>query len=235
MKAIGWIISAGLVAATTAATAQARPPYQAGSGIYRNVSDLGGPYAAMPPEAPMPRDANDGDGPRWLPAREVYSVLRENGYSPLGIPRRRGPFYAIAAIDPNGDDGRLLIDARDGQIVRFMPAYLREDAAFDAVPEGYGLRALPPPRIGRAAPSRRPMPQLASRTPSVPLPKPHPVGGPNVDASQAAKRQAPQPAPQQSAAAQPSTITHATAPAVEAKPSPQILPTQPMPPVQALE
>ena len=49
-------------------------------------------------------------------------VLRENGFSPLGVPRLRGLFYSVSAIDRRGDDGRLVIDARDGRIVRFVPA-----------------------------------------------------------------------------------------------------------------
>ena len=82
------------------------------------MTDVGGPYAAMPPEAP-----GYGYGPRLLPAREVYTVVRENGFSPLGIPQQRGVFYTIAVVGRSGDDGRLVIDARDGRMVRFVPAY----------------------------------------------------------------------------------------------------------------
>ena len=63
-----------------------------------------------------------GYGPTLLPPQEVYTVVRESGFSPLGIPRQRGLFYVIAVIDRRGDDGRLVIDARNGQIVRFVPA-----------------------------------------------------------------------------------------------------------------
>ena len=61
--------------------------------------------------------------PGLLPLTEVYAVLRENGFSPLGIPRLRGFVYTIAVIDRGGEDGRLVIDARNGRIIRFMPAY----------------------------------------------------------------------------------------------------------------
>ena len=62
-------------------------------------------------------------GPALLPPQEVYTVLRENGFSPLGVPQQRGFVYTIAVIDRGGEDGRLVIDARNGRIVRFMPAY----------------------------------------------------------------------------------------------------------------
>ena len=65
-------------------------------------------------------------GVRAMPCcrrEEVYAVLRENGFSPLGIPHQRGFVYMIAVIDRAGNDGQLVIDARDGRIIRFMPAY----------------------------------------------------------------------------------------------------------------
>ena len=77
----------------------------------------------MPPEAPAPRY-----GPQLLPPHaKVYTVVRESGFSPLGIPQQRGLVYTIAVIDRGGDDGRLVIDARTGRIVRFMPAYRMGD------------------------------------------------------------------------------------------------------------
>ena len=81
---------------------------------------LTAPYAVAPREIPGPRY---GYGPSLLPSTEVYAVLRDNGFSPLGIPRLRGFVYTIAVIDRGGEDGRLVIDARNGRIIRFMPAY----------------------------------------------------------------------------------------------------------------
>ena len=113
----GWAALAALFFAVPAANGQGAPN---GVGApYTAASDFDGPYAAMPPEAPAPRY---GYGPSLLPATEVYTVLRENGFSPLGIPRLRGSVYTIAVIDRRGGDGRLVIDARDGRIVRFLPA-----------------------------------------------------------------------------------------------------------------
>src|ERR1700688_5176980 len=115
----GWVISAGLVLTAATAHAQGAAPTGTG-GSYTAVSDVDGPYAAVPPEAPV---RGYGYGPTLLPPREVYTVVRENGFSPLGIPRQRGLIYVISVIDRGGDDGRLVIDARNGRIIRFMPAY----------------------------------------------------------------------------------------------------------------
>ena len=115
-----WVVSAGLALAATVADAQVLVPHRAGSSGYTAVSDVDGPYAAVPEGVPAP-----GYGPTLLPAPEVYTVLRENGFSPLGAPQLRGVVYTIAVIDRRGDDGRLVIDARNGRIIRFMQAYRR--------------------------------------------------------------------------------------------------------------
>ena len=122
MKALrGWTTSVGLLLAATAANAQGAPQ-DAGRAGYIAASDLSGPYADAPPPPPRaiygsPDYGNGygygGVGPALLPPREVYVVLRESGFSPLGAPRLRGVFYSIAAINRDGDDGHLVIDARD--------------------------------------------------------------------------------------------------------------------------
>jgi hypothetical protein len=228
----GWMMSAGLVLTAAAANAQAanaqvlapyhRPPYAV-------VSDIEGPYAAMPPEAQVPRY-----GPSLLPPAEVYAIVRESGFSPLGAPQQRGFFYTIAVIDRGGEDGRLVIDARTGRIIRFMPAYrMGEDMT-----ETYGpVGALPPVSAVRGPPRPpRSIPHLASRTPSVPMPKASPRAG---EPKQLSSQPAPEPV-QQSAAVQAKPADappQAAAPApVEAKPAaPQIQPTQEMPKAQGLE
>ena len=84
-------------------------------------------------------------------------MLRENGFSPLGIPRLRGAVYTIAVIDRRGDDGRLVIDARDGRIFRFMPAadaYGMAPAYEEHAVAPYGPQsALPPPTMVRGWPA----------------------------------------------------------------------------------
>jgi hypothetical protein len=237
----GWVISAGLALAATSANAQMVAPTEAGNARYQAVSDFGGPYAAMPPEAPGP-----GYAPRLLPEPEVYTVVRENGFSPLGIPRQRGFFYTIAVMDRGGEDGRLVIDARDGRIVRFVPAY-RVGLNYDeGLQPAYGPGALPPVNQIRGVP-RPPglVPHVASRTPSVPLPKAMPprAGEPPVAAKSDPKadpKSDREPAPQSMAMqAKPAELSKSpqnTAPApIDAKPALRIQPTQAMPEVQGLE
>lgn len=241
---------AGAALALAASAGHAQVP---ASGIARGaaiaVSDLDGPYA--PPEAapPPPRYGygydERGPAPVLLPSTEVYAVLRENGFSPLGIPRLRGSVYTIAVIDHRGDDGRLVIDARDGRIIRFLPA----SDAFGMAPAyderavaPYGPQsALPPPTVICSGPPRPPasIPHVASR--AVPLPKAAPR---RAETPVAAVRPA-EPAPQQAQApqAQPAQQTAAAqanpaeaAPTVgQAKPAPTILPTQEMPAAQGLD
>src|SRR6266566_6073620 len=61
-----WVVSAGLALAATAADAQVLVPHGAGSSGYTAVSDVDGPYAAVPEGVPVP-------GPTLLPAPEVYT------------------------------------------------------------------------------------------------------------------------------------------------------------------
>src|SRR5215212_4902792 len=80
----------------------------------------------------------DIDGPSLLPPQEVYTVVRESGFSPLGAPQQRGVVYTIAVIDRGGEDGRLVIDARTGRIIRFLPAYRMGDNFNEALATTYG-------------------------------------------------------------------------------------------------
>jgi hypothetical protein len=250
----GWVVSAGLVLMAGAANAQMLAPYDAGRSPYAAVSDIDGPYAAMPPD-----EAPPDYGPILLPAREVYTVVRESGFSPLGIPQRRGPFYTIAVIDRAGVDGWLVIDARDGRIVRRMPGDRMGVNSNQEPTQQYGAAGpLPPVSNVRGGP-RPPasIPRVASRTPSVPIPKAAPPRAGDEPKTLAAKP-APEPAqpseaaqpaqpPQQSAAVQVKPAEAQSAPPaaaaapVEAKPSETkpgatpIQPTQEMPKVQGLE
>jgi hypothetical protein len=249
----GWILSAGLMAVAGAANAQVSGPADAGSSPYVAASDVDGPYAAMPPEGEGPHY-----GPMLLPAPEVYTVVRENGFSAVGIPRLQGLFYTITVIDRRGNNGRMVIDARNGQIVRFTPAgRIGDNYSYNGgppviygrpepLPQSDNLRGVPRP------PAPVPAPRMASRTPVVPMPKaapPHagdvqpevkqladkPSDKPSFDKSSADKS-APEPV-QQSAAVQAKPADAPIHPpaAVPIVPAPQIQPTQEMPKVQGLE
>jgi hypothetical protein len=230
----GWVVSAGLVLTTVAVNAQVLAPSRT-----TVVSDVGAPYSAMPPEVPGRGPPGYGPaygyGPPLMPPQEVYAVLRESGFSPL--------VYTIAVIDRRGDDGRLVIDARDGRIIRFIPAYRMDGNYREDMPPGYGPRGALPP-FGAVRGELRPpdsVPRMASRTPQVPLPKASPQRPAEI--KPLATNAAPEPA-QRSAAVQAKPADtqaqvppQAASPAiVEAKPAaPAIQPTQAMPNVQGLD
>ncbi|WP_426440573.1 hypothetical protein [Bradyrhizobium genosp. P] len=245
----GWVAAAGLALSAASAQAQLLAPSEIGSPSAIKVSDIGGPYAAMPPEIPPP--PRYGRLPSLLPAMEVYTVLRENGYLPLGAPRQRGFVYTIAVIDHGGDDGQLVIDARNGRIVRFTPAYAMGDNFNDGLAATYGPAG---PMQARELRPPAPIPHVASR--SVPIPKRSPLAARSAPA--AVQATAPAPAPTEAAAPAPAQQTAAAAPKpTEAQAAPQaapqtetptvgqaaspapaapaILPTQEMPKVQGLE
>lgn len=244
----GCVAAAALALVATAAEAQVAAK-GAARGPYIAVSDIDGPYGPPEvPQAPPPRygygyGAERGPTPSLLPPTEVYAVLRDNGFSPLGIPRLRGAVYTIAVIDPRGDDGRLVIDARDGRILRFMPAadaYGMAPAYDQRAVMPYGPQsALPRPTAIRGGPPRPPasIPHVASRT--LPLPRVAPQRGqtPVAAAKPASSEPAPQQAQpsQQTAAVQPKPAEPAPVAPTAAKPAATILPTQEMPAVQGLE
>jgi len=257
----GWAASAMLVVAATAANAQA-PRYQA-------TSDFEAPYAGGLPPAPAPGyygappaygppaayapPAGYGPPP-LLPPQEIYAVLRDNGFSPLGAPFQHGLTYVIAVIDRGGEDGRLVIDARNGRIIRFTPAfrngYYGERSGYYgdryAPPPPYGPPGVLPPMAPLSGDARPPaaMPHMASRAVPLPQPKPtvagkQPEAAPQKSASVEPKPVAPKPAvaaPSTVQAAVPLTSAQAaTVLAPESKPAPTIAPTQAMPKVQGLE
>jgi hypothetical protein len=237
MKLFTGSLAAGLVLLAGGAQAQVRGPYTA-------ASDFDAPYAVAPPPVPGPHYAPGpryapgpqheyGAGPGLLPSTEVYSVLRDNGFSPLGIPRLRGFVYTIAVIDRGGEDGRLIIDARDGRIIRFVPAdqmggnVYQEQSALREPLVAQPPQAQAPNHLQAAPPPSRPAPRVASRT--VPMPKASPIAG----------KPAPAPVQQAAAPVSKSAEVQAAAPvttgSAPAKPAPQIAPTQDMPSMQGLE
>jgi hypothetical protein len=187
----GWAVSAGLVVAASAANAQMPAPNDIGKGHYQATSDVEGPspyvrgpspYAGVPQDSPATRY-----GPALLPPLEIYTVVRENGFSPLGIPHQRGYVYLIAVVDRTGQDGRLIIDARNGQVIRFLPTfrtggYYGEDYRSPygpAEPGPYGAPGREP--YGAEGPGRY---GAEGRGPYGAVgPGPYRAGGPGADAS----------------------------------------------------
>jgi hypothetical protein len=256
MKLFTGSLAAGLVLLAGSAQAQVPGPYENGRPRYTATSDFGAPDAVAPHPVPGPQYAPEprygySPGPGLLPSMEVYSVLRDNGFSPLGIPRLRGFVYTIAAIDRSGEGGRLIIDARNGRIIRFLPSYRMDDnfdqeqsavrGPFMAQPPQARAPQAQAPQAQAAAPQAQapdhvqaaPRPsrpaQVASRT--VPMPKASPIA---AKPAPAPVQQAAAPAPK-AKSAEVQAAAPVTTGSVAAKPVPQIAPTQDMPNVQGLE
>jgi hypothetical protein len=261
----GWVLAAGLALTATAASAQVAGPSRVSdfTGPYVDGPYRGGPYYASPPAEvapppPLPPRYGYGPGPGYggygpgyapaalVPPHEVYNIIREAGFSPLGIPRQRGFIYTIAVIDRGGGDGRLVIDARSGRILRFVPAWQHgspyEGGAWNS---SYGPPGpLPPGAVRSDLRPPAPAPRVASR--SVPVPKPSPLAAkPAAEPAKpapepVASKPAAEPPKQQAAATQVKPAeaapgTTGTTGQVQAKPAPAILPTQEMPKAQGLE
>jgi hypothetical protein len=241
MKLFTGSLAAGLVLLAGSAQAQVPGPFGNGRPPYTAASDFGAPYAVAPRPVPGPHfepGPRYGDSPGLLPSTEVYSVLRDNGFSPLGIPRLRGFVYTIAVIDRGGADGRLVIDARNGRIIRFLPAYRMGDNYYEdqsalggpsaaQPPQAQAPQAQAPEHVEAAPRPSRPAPPVASR--SVPMPKANPLA---AKPAAAPIKQAAAPAAKP---AEVSAAASVTTGSVAAKPAPQIAPTQDMPTMQGLE
>lgn len=212
-----------------------------------------GPYGAGPSAViPSSRYARSGPAARpMLPPGQVTSVLRSSGFSPLGPVTQRGWIYTVAALDRTGEDGRLIIDARTGQIIRFIPA----QAVDERMMAVYGPPG--PPPVAYAGYENRRGSLLDLRH----APRP-PVSVPKAGvrpAAKAASRNAP-PAPAGTAtttpaavpaqqAAAPAAVSPSNTASVESKPAAatvgvagatapstlKLWPTQAMPDAQTLE
>lgn len=194
-----------------------------------------GPYAAAP--------VVDFIDPLWVPPRAVMRMLRSAGYEILSPPRVRGVLYSIAVVRPDGEDGRVFMDARDGRLVRFVPGFALNNRTEDDVEFAYnppsprltpppGPPPIPPP--GASSRKTPAGPKTASRTPAT-------TGvAPNSVKLQGAPKVPPAPKPTETTAAPPpQTQAIATKPAdakpADARPPVVLQPTQELPAVLGLE
>jgi hypothetical protein len=197
-----------------------------------------GPGAPPPFEPPRYVRAEPLRDDVLLP-QEIVGILRSTGFSPLSAPIRRGRFYIVAALHPDGEDGQVTMDAVTGRFVRFVPADLigRSMASY---PPPYA-----PPRRGVPRPPM-PLPGVAARG-STPAPAARPPAASQANlqtantatTSQPAQAPAGKPADSKTASADASAKT---ADPVEIKPSfgkptggPALLPIKPLPPAQGFE
>jgi hypothetical protein len=56
-----------------------------------------------------------------LPPHEVATIVSSTGLEPVGRPVRQGPVYALRAVDPAGEEVRVVVDAYMGRIVKVIP------------------------------------------------------------------------------------------------------------------
>lgn len=214
------VLAVTAVEAQTLVADEIREPYGQGEMMVGR-----GPYAAVPP----PGAYGDYDA---IPPFQAMRILRMSGYEPMSRPARRGPAYMIAAVSPDGQEGRVVIDARTGRITRFVPM---DYGAGEREGYGYGPEGMLPPQNMNARTSLRPpatVPHVANRTP-VPAPAPK-QDAKLAPAAPAAVAPGTQPLPAKQAAVAPPKAPEAVAgkPPAPAKPAVELQPTQPLPPVQ---
>jgi len=206
-----------------------------------------GAYVGPPEPVPM------GDDTVILAPDEIPGILRQQGFSQLGPVFRRGWVYTVAVLNQNGDDGRLIVDARSGEPIRFIPAMRMDSRLRDEIDRMYGPPGPPPARFAqpydRDTPRRSHQPHTASHAPR--------HAAPLKRAARAIAKTAPKPNPAAAAAAPPKVLAPHTAqlsgtsgsasgdaPRPEAKPGAkpeadastvELKPTAPMPPVQPMD
>jgi hypothetical protein len=140
----------------------------------------------VPP--PYPGTMYPGDGA--LPPHEIMTIVRSTGLEPIGHPVRQGPAYALRAVDPAGEEGRVIVNAYMGRIVKVVPlsgpryamplmrppfgrpprpmAMVPDGEFDDFTPVGRGAGALP------AGPGASAPQDPAAQAGAPPLPRPRP-------------------------------------------------------------
>jgi hypothetical protein len=76
---------------------------------------------ALAQPAPPPAYPGAGYPIAGLPPHEIVTIVRSAGLEPLGSPVRQGPAYALRAVDPAGEEVRVIVDAQRGRIVKVIP------------------------------------------------------------------------------------------------------------------
>jgi hypothetical protein len=139
---------------------------------------LAGILIAMDPAASAERTAR---APSVLPVSEIITIVRSAGLTPLGKPTRKGTNYLLRARDEDGQDVRVVVDGRAGEVVAVTPV-------------GYSGREIDPmrPSVYDSGPPvydmgqpvyRRDVPVIIEQEPDVPVyrraaPVPVPVAPP---------------------------------------------------------
>ncbi len=148
---------------------------------------VAGPLAAEPREAGLRvAQAVVAD----LPPYEMLAVVRSMGLRPISQPVREGPTYVLRAVDRRGEERRVVVDARYGEVIEAvrvvrMPGYpgarvvrlpgreFEEDEIDMTPPSPYPPRVIPAPRASAPAPRAAAIaPSQQPAHPPVPRPRP---------------------------------------------------------------
>jgi hypothetical protein len=170
------------------------------------MSTVTGSAVAQPLPSGYPGAVYPGNHGTGVPPYEVVAIVRSTGLEPLTRPVRSGPAYALRALDPAGQEVRVVVDARNGRIARVVPVpgarYVdprygefpppHGRAAGRLVPDGYGpgarIAGLPPGAEGAPpsahAPAVGSAPRPAAQSAPPPLPRPRPKAA-SADSSSA--------------------------------------------------
>jgi hypothetical protein len=186
-----------------------------------------------------------------LPPYEILTIVRSTGLDPLSRPVRQGSTYVLRAIDPYGEEVRVVVGAQRGQILSVRPVvpvaapYAPPPTVYEypsygpppgyVVPEYYGPDARYDPRPPAAIPRVTTAPRDAGAV------KPAAKAAPAPKAAVATKNPAALPpapaAPSEtsaSAPAKPDFVTSTDEVKTEKKDAPST-PASDIPPVQTLE
>ncbi|MDR3464919.1 MAG: hypothetical protein P4M07_03150, partial [Xanthobacteraceae bacterium] len=161
--AVSALLTATAVQAQTLVTDEIPAPYSSRDEVVVER----GPYAALPPAGVY------GYGEEIIPPFQAVRNLRATGYEPISRPVRRRFVYLVAVINPQGMEGRAVLDAHSGRILRFVPAGYGDDDGIGA----YGPSVSPgPPPVPRKLTTRSSLRPPAS-VPHVAFPPPPAVSG----------------------------------------------------------
>ncbi|MEA2976499.1 MAG: hypothetical protein QOF19_2019 [Alphaproteobacteria bacterium] len=86
---------------------------------YKTIIYLG--LAGLCLAASVPAKAQDSLRAAQLPPYEILTIVRSTGLEPLSQPLRRGSTYILRAIDGYGEEVRVMVDARGGEILSVQP------------------------------------------------------------------------------------------------------------------
>jgi hypothetical protein len=78
--------------------------------------DAAAAQTVPPPPPPGPQVVRQ-PAAGLVPPHEVLTIVRSTGLNPLERPARRGATYALRAVDIDGQQVRVVVDARSGEIL----------------------------------------------------------------------------------------------------------------------